>query len=426
MNVLVNRFPLLALAVGLGVAALVVANGALRRDDGLDSWVDAPLERPAYDPDAARKTVEMWEQRTRTDPGGAIGFCELASAYLRLHRETGDIGDVVRAEKAARQSLRVRERGNTAARSRLAQALLAQHRFSEALEQADIAADADPDAQRIRADILLEIGDIVGAKHALGAVPTSEDDPNIHALHARIREARGDADGALRLRREAARVANELFDMPHEALAWYHTMVGHALIDSGRLEEGERSCRVALEFFPRDYRAVTGLAEAATARGDWGRAIELGNRALALAPQNPEVLRLLVEAHAQLGQAEESARFEQRLESLCHSFPRIYDRHWVLFCADHGRDLDEALELARKDLTLRPDALSFDTLAWVHHKRGEQAEADSTLREAMAREPQNVTILEHAVQIAEAGNDASRAAAFRAEANAVRAADRPC
>ncbi|MEJ7639296.1 MAG: hypothetical protein WKF75_15295, partial [Singulisphaera sp.] len=94
---------------------------------------------------------------------------------------------------------------------------------------------------------------------------------------------------------------------------------------------------------------------------------------------------------------------------LAHSFPRIYDRHWVLFCADTGRELDEALALARKDLELRQDVHAFDTLAWVCFKKGLQREAESTMPKALARGTQDASLFHHAGLIARAGGDRAKA-----------------
>jgi hypothetical protein len=58
-------------------------------------------------------------------------------------------------------------------------------------------------------------------------------------------------------------------------------MVGHTLIDRGQLEAGERACRRALEIFPLDYRAMTGLAEAQMWRKNWKEVIAWGQKSFA-------------------------------------------------------------------------------------------------------------------------------------------------
>ncbi len=373
-------------------------------------------ERMPYDPDLARQTVAFWEAGARRDPQGAIALRELAGAYLARQRESGDIADAVRAEDAARRSIKILRRGNNVAGIRLARAFLAQHRFPEALEIALAAAATDPQAMRLVADIQLELGDYDAALRALGPAPSESEDLNYKALRARFEDIDGNPDRALRLMREAARITDDRPDMPAEAVAWYHTMVGHMLIDSGKLEEGERACRRALEIFPRDYRAMTGMAEAATWRGDHDNAIAWARKAIGIAPQNPEALRLIGDAYAAQKKPAEAEEQYRLLETLAHSFPRIYDRHWALFCADNDRNLDEALALARKDLELRRDIHAYDTLAWVCFKKGLIAEAGRLIEQAQSRGTQDASLYHHAGMIARAAGDKGRAETLLARA----------
>src|SRR5439155_18562724 len=96
------------------------------------------------------------------------------------------------------------------------------------------------------------------------------------------------------------------------------------------------------------------------------------------------------------------------------SFPRIYDRHWALFCADNDRNLDEAYSLAKKDLELRQDPGAYDTLAWTAFKKGLQAEAEAALRSALERRPQTASFFRHAEAIARAAGRLAQADDFRA------------
>ena len=423
-----DRGPLVPRALGWA-AACVAAAGLTGRgvSVGQETVPAAPkveatspsTERMPYDSGLARKTVAFWEAQSRRDAQGAIELRELAAAYLALHRETGDIADAVRAEDAARRSLKVLGRGNAGAATRLARAMLAQHRFPEALKVAVLVASADPQASRLVADIQLELGDYDAAAKALAAVSAESDDMNFKALRARFEAIEGRPEQALQLMREARSLADERPDMPAEVVAWYHTMVGHMLIDSGKLEEGERACRKALDIFPRDYRAMTGMAEAANWRGDHEGTVAWARKAIEIAPQNPEALRLAGEAYAAMGKAREADEQYRLLEALAHSFPRIYDRHWVLFCADNDRNLDEALALARKDLELRQDVHAYDTLAWACYKKGLLPEAGRMMEKALARGTQEAPLIHHAAIIARASGDRARADSLLARARAL-------
>ena len=205
-------------------------------------------------------------------------------------------------------------------------------------------------------------------------------------------------------------------DLPAEAAAWFHVMVGHTLIDRGRLDEGTTACRTALAIFPNDYRAMTGLAEAAAFRGEWDEVVAWGRKAIEASPQNPEALALLAEAALKLGDQAEADRRIQQFQELAHSFPRIYDRHWALFCADNDRNLDAAYALAKKDLELRQDAGAYETLAWTAFKMGHQAEAEAALSSAIDLKPQTAAFFRRAEAITRADGQITRADTFRVRA----------
>ncbi len=377
-----------------------------------EPYASGPLEPPkhaAFDPEVNRTSVAYWESQAGRDPEGALAFRELAAAYLARHRESGDIADAVRAEKAARSSLKILSRGNASASARLARSLLAQHRFPEALEAARDAAVRDPRASRLVVDVLIELGDYADAESILTSSPPGADDLSFYAPRARLDLIQGHPDAAIRTLREAARIAERRPDMPAENLAWYDTMIGHALVDAGRLDEADQSCREALRLFPGDFHAMTVLASAAVWRGDWPSALAWSEKAIKICPQNFEAIKIRADAQAATGHGAEAERGYARLRELAHSFPRIYDRHWTLFRAEKGRDLDEALTLARADLALRHDVHAHDTLAWVCFKKGLQTEAESEMREALKHETREATLLYHAGIIARTGGDLARA-----------------
>jgi tetratricopeptide (TPR) repeat protein len=379
----------------------------------------AAPDRVAYEPGLVDRTVAFWEQQAARDPGGFLELRNLAAAFLARQREGGDISDAVRAEDAARRSLRICRRGNAVAMVRLGRALLAQHRFAEALEIAQEAAPTGAEGTRLLADVQLERGDYAAARKALADSPPTADDPNYHALRARLEEVEGNTEYALRLLGEAQRLADARPDLPAEVVAWYRNAVGHAFIDAGRLDEGERACLNALEVFPLDYRALTGLTEVAFWRGDWAGAIARGEQALAINRQNPAARKLVGDAHAARGEAEEAERQYTKLAELFRSFPKIYDRHRALFGAETGRDLDEALALARADLEARHDVQGYDTLAWVCFKKGMQAEAEEAIGQALAQGTRRATLFYHAGMIARVGGDVAQAREHFTEARGI-------
>ena len=413
--------------IGFAVLSLIGEAAANGQDPSPEAFKPIPqaevsrisTERAPYDPTITSRTVAFYEGLTQKNPTGYLELRELAGAYLNRQRELGDIADAVRAEAAARKSLTILSRNNSGAAIRLAQALLAQHRFPEALAIAEVAAQVDSKAERIVIDIRLELGDYDLATRALQTIPSEPEDLNLMALRARFEEIEGKPEQSVQLLRDATKITEGRPDMPAEVVAWYHTMVGHHLIDSGHLEDGEKACHQALVIFPNDYRAMTGLAEAATWRGDHAGALQWATAAIKLAPQNPEALRLAGEASAAMGKTREADEQFKALGDLAHSFPRIYDRHWILFCCDNNQNLDEALAMARKDLELRHDIHGHDALAWACYKKGLLDEADREMTLALSRGTLEAPLFHHAAVIAKARGDEARAASFLAKARAL-------
>lgn len=406
---------LTAIALGISFACLGL-RAPVRAEPLADDTVAESGYRAPYQRDSIRRTVEFWEGRVARTPGRFLEFRELAGAYLARQRETGDIQDAVRAERAARRSLELQSRSNVVALTRLARSLLGQHRFSEALEAAKSAAAIDPAALLLVADVDLELGRDEDARSSFAKSGVDAQHLNAIILRARFAEADGDFDVAIHLLRDATRQADELSDLPAETAAWFHVMTGHTLIDHGRLDEGTVACRRALSIFPPDYRAMTGLAEAAAFRGEWEEVIAWASKAIEASPQNPEALKLLYEAYFASGDRDKAERENRRFKELAHSFPRIYDRHWAMFCADNGEDLDEAYTLAKKDLQLRQDAGGYETLAWVAYKKGLGSEAKSAIRAALDRKRPTAALFMHAATVVRREGDLPAAESLLARA----------
>ena len=117
-----------------------------------------------------------------------LDLARLSALYLARGRETGDPRDAILAEAAARKSLKNRHERNGAATQVLQTALLAQHRFDEALPLAHRARDMDPDNAALRAavgDIEMELGMYDSARVSFSNLHTTLGDPAVAPRLAR-------------------------------------------------------------------------------------------------------------------------------------------------------------------------------------------------------------------------------------------------
>jgi tetratricopeptide (TPR) repeat protein len=365
------------LSVSLSLAQ-TPAQGRAEEDIG------ARLERPAYDPLATSKTIEFWKKRTERDSAIALGWTELARAYLARHQQTGSLDDAVRAESAARRSSELhREPG---ALIILGRSLLSQHRFPEALSVAERAVRSDTSANALLCDVLIELGQLDRARLAFSNCPKTDPLDRI-ALEARVLEAQGDSEALIDRLRELCNLADQMPHLPPGLAAWYHVRLGHALIDRGMHSEGIAACKSALAIVPKEHAALLGLAEAAAAQGRWTEALSLADEAAREAPADFEAVHLISRAQSALGRVAAGDAAFKRLNGMVESSPRIYDRLYARACVQANRDLETALARAEADLKLRQDAQAYETLALVLERLGRHDQARTAIKTARALDP---------------------------------------
>lgn len=390
-------------AIGGGIWSVVVS---FRAHPSAPVRLPPAASRGPYDPAQTPNAIAAFSRRVRDDKRDWLIRSLLAGYYLQRCRETGDIGDAVRAEQMARQSLALFSRANDGARDQLAMSLLTQHRFPEALRTVTPAtlprigatSNVRPQTRLLRAEISLEMGDYDAADRELLQARERENGPNAVALWARLLEINGKPEQALEQMGHAQAAADANSGMPAPNLAWFHMRVGNILADLGRADEAERSFKEALAIFPNDYRTLTSLARLEAGRGNWRAVLDWGNRSAAIVP-TPEVVALLGDAYSALGtpkKAEEQYALVETIAKLAKAQGAVYDRQRALFCADHGRNLDEALVLARRELQVRHDVYAYDTLAWVCTKKGLKTEAEAATAKSLSRGTQDARLFYHA------------------------------
>ncbi len=377
--------------------------------------------RPPYDPTLLPKTLAFHESRLKENPRSALNLNFLAADYNQLCRQTGDIADTLRAEQFARRSLQIRTAHNVSAYHHLALSLFTQHRFQESLNIAQFVAAQTPDdiqAAYLVAENQTELGDYAAAEKTMQGSQAHLDDPFGMALRARLLEVNGQPEGALAQMERARDAAAKNFDIPRDSLAWFVMRVGDLQAAQGQAGKAETSYRTALELFPNDQRTLTGLARLSAGRGDWKATLDWGQKAANVVP-TPEVIALLGDAYRALNrpkEAEEQYRLIAAMSRLAKAQGVVYDRQRALFLADHDRDLDEALKLARKELKARHDIYAYDTLAWVCLKKGLLPEAQQAIDTALAHNTQDAKLLYHAGMIAAKRGDKAQAKTYLARA----------
>lgn len=345
-------------------------------------------------------SIAFLESRAGRLSGDMLTPRMLAAEYLQRYRERGDLGDVQRAEHAARLSLVAQPRGNVAGDAALASALLTLHRFREA--KAAIA-DArrwkrdDPGLAAEAASLELELGDVENARRL---VATYRDDPSFDVVTARLDEETGHLPHARALVDRAMRRADAIYDTPAERRAWLHARAAELAFEAGDHEAARRGAQDALAIFHEHVRALTVLARIELAGGRFPAARDAARRAAAIQP-NPDVLGMLADAQSALGERDDATATQDEIFAVARigNALHVNDRLLAVWEADHGVRTDEAYAIARRELTVRDDIYAEDTLAWTAAQAGHWDVARTAIAKALRYGCEDPSIRRHAAAI---------------------------
>ena len=403
-----TRAPLL---VGLIVAATLVVAATVR--DAHESARPEPaasLTKRApgtgTSRDALTRTVSGLTRRLAEHPNDGAAVVRLADALIRVQRVNNDGRAAISAEDYLRAFLS-RQPLHYDAQRTLAAVLLSQHRFAEAIAQANKASSRDPlDAWNYGAigDGYLELGDYDRAFAAFDTMGQLKPGPPAYARVAYALELKGDLAGALEYMQRAA---DGTTPNDEEAQAWHYSQIGLIHLQRGRLGDAKREFERAATTFPGHPIAVDGLARIRIAEGDLAGARQMYQEQLARTP-TPDLAALvgdLLLATNDSSAAERYYRMAEQIELAAWGNGARQPQMLARFLAERDRDPDRALALAQEAAASRHDIFTMDTLAWAYFRHGRIPEAREASNLALRTGSRDSRLLYHAAEIAAAAGD---------------------
>jgi len=372
------------------------------------TFAPVPSRLLTPEPTDTSRLIQKSQLSLERNPKDAGGYAGLGAAYFQRARETGDVSDYQLAEVALNKSLDIDSAGFSAADAlgTLAEVCMGEHRFADALSYAQKAlslgtGDVSPFA--IVGDAYADMGEYDKAAAAYARLTPRDMTLSPHAAYARdsrlayLKFVAGNTAGAIELMKTSVAEGVEA-QLPRENLAWLYYELGEFETQAGDAEAADAAYLAALNTHPGDYRALAALGKLRANNGRYEEAIVLYQKAIAVVPM-PIFVAELGDLYARTGnQAEAQKQFAlvEYIGLLGKINQVLHNRDLALFYADHDTKLQEALDLAQKELEVRHDIYTWDALAWALFKAGKLAEAASASEKAMRLGTKDPILLYHA------------------------------
>ena len=375
------------------------------------------------------KVITFYEGRLKYYPDDQISLNALSAQYLQRYRETGDIGDVIRAEDTARKSLVAMPHFNVGAENALASAMLTLHRFRDALRIIDgttvYGKSSNAGLNARKAGLEMELGHYDIAQRLLDGIPHSTiENGAVDTVRARYAELTGSLKDARALLQLAQQQQDSIFDAPAESRAWFHEREGEMAFNSGKNAEAVADEREAVRLFPTFAMADNALARFALATHDYTTAYTAAANGAAIVPL-PETLGYEADAAQALGRKEEASQLRdviftvERIGNTYHTSDRLL----AVYYSEHGIRLADAVTIAKREIDVRGNEIyAQDTLAWANAMNGNWQAARKAMAVAIRYDTEDPRLQYHAGVIAmhfkndaEAKKRFSRALALNAQ-----------
>ncbi|MGP6159616.1 MAG: tetratricopeptide repeat protein [Vulcanimicrobiaceae bacterium] len=358
------------------------------------------------------KLIRFWEGAVNEHHHGDMLSPRMLSAqYLQRFREQGDTGDVLRAVNTAQLSLRAQPYGNEAADVALASAYLTLHRFKDALAVTKRIESYDPGVPDMlirEASLDLELGRYDQAQRLIDA-PANTDSGGLHpvadiagdTLRARWLELSGHLPEARRIFERTTAYENAQFGEGAEQRAWFYMRAGELAFEAGDNDAAIDDETRSLAVFPNFADASRFRARFECALHRWQACDDDAERSAEIVPY-PETLGYEVDALRALGDTRGATATDDLIHTVerLGNAQRVSDRLLAIYYSEHGERLDAAYRIARRELAVRDDIFTEDTLAWAAAMDGRWNEARVASVKALRFDTENALLQYHAGAIA--------------------------
>lgn len=285
-----------------------------------------------------------------------------------------------------------------------AHALQSLHRFheAEAVARELVSTRERPFDYGVLGDALMDQGKVREGAAAYQKMIDLRPDLQSYARAAHVRWLTGDLNGAIELMRLAVTGSSP---NDAESAAWAYTRLSLYQLQQGAMKSALDSCAAALDLKSDYAPAMLARGRILLALHRPGEAVVELQRAAELNPL-PEYQWALADALALTGDRERAKQVEaQIMDRGATEDPRSVS----LYLATRDENVEQAVQLAQRELTNREDVFTHDALAWALAVAGRNMEAQLHASRALSEGTVDARLFLHAGIIAALNRDTAQA-----------------
>lgn len=365
----------------------------------------------------ANEIRTFWTDKLEKSPNQYPYHAKVASAHSQLFKATGFISHLVEAASHL-ELLNDRTKYQHAGHIRsLARNYISQHRFQEALnllKKAEILGENLQATQKMLFDVYLELGNTLEASSYLNIFK------NENSFDAMIRLSKwydheGKLMAAIKMMEKAKQKAEDLNNI--HLKQWSYTNLADFYGHAGRIKDAYNHYLKALELDPNDAYAKKGIAWIVFSyEKNPKEALRILNTIMTQ-HKSPDYYLLKAEIAEFMGTIAEK---EKNLHAFMNAiddekYGVMYNAYAISILSEELNNIEKALELAKKEIKLRPTAQAYDLLAWAYHLQGNSAKALHIIEQQVIDKTFEPVAMYHVAEILKANGKTNNVATIKAE-----------
>lgn len=375
---------------------------------------------------AAYKQAEAHLDKLRLEPANTKSKLALASIFINEARAWGNHAYYDEAAMFYVDQVMAEEPKNFEAAVMKSVLLLSQHKFEEALKQANFTKQINPYnafVYGILVDAHVELGDYTKAIEYADQMTSIRPDIRSYSRVAYLREINGDYPGAI----EAMKMAVTAGAAGEEATAWARVQLANLFEHTGQLLQAKEQYDLALAERENYAFALGGKAKLLLHENKTEEAIQLFTNADELI-DDPQFKEGLAEAYTQKGETKKALALQEKIIKAIndHSHRTDKDKNthehegmelaYAYLAVNNNK---EALKSAESEYKRRPNNIDVnECMAWVLYQNKETAKALPYIKTALRTNSRNPRLLGRAALIYDANNEKEKAISLRNDAYA--------